>query len=368
MIIYKTKIIFIVGARPNFIKIAPLINEARKYKSIRAVLVHTGQHYDWEMSKVFFEELNIPKPEYNLGIGAGSHSRQTAKIMEKLEPVLLKEKPNLVVVVGDVNSTLAGALVAVNLHIPVAHIEAGLRSFDKKMPEEKNRVLTDNVSDYLFVTEPQAIKNLVKEGFPKENIFYIGNVMIDTLVRFIDKSEKLRFYKNFNAMPKEYAVLTLHRPENVDNKKVFKEILEIITGIQGKVKIIWPIHPRTKNRLEKFSFLKKVEKMENLILTEPIGYFEMLCLNSNAKFVLTDSGGVQEETTFLMVPCLTLRKGTERPITVTEGTNITVGIDKKKITAEVSKILDGKTKKGRIPKYWDGKASQRIIKIVSRSL
>lgn len=362
----KNKIIFIAGARPNFIKIAPLIREAKKFKNIKTILIHTGQHYDWKMSKVFFEELNIPKPEYNLNIGSGFHGWQTAKTMERLEPVLLKEKPDLVIVVGDVNSTLAGALVAVKLHIPLAHIESGLRSFDKEMPEEINRILTDHISEYLFVTEPQAVKNLIKEGVSKSKIFHAGNVMIDTLLRSKSKSRRLKFYKKFNVKPKEYAVLTLHRPENVDKKEIFKEILEAIDEIQKEIRIIWLLHPRTEKQLKKFSFFQKIKKMENLFLVKPLGYLETLNLNSHAKFILTDSGGVQEEATVIGTPCLTLRKNTERPITVVEGTNIIVGVKKKKIIVETFKILNGNSKKGRIPKYWDGKASQRIIKILNR--
>jgi len=364
----KIKIIFIVGARPNFIKIAPLIREAKKYKNIRPILVNTGQHYDWEMSKVFFKELDIPKPQYNLNVGSGSHGQQTAKIMEKLEQVLLKEKPDLVAVVGDVNSTLAGALVAAKLHIPVAHVEAGLRSFDKRMPEEINRVITDHVSDYFFVTEPAAIKNLTKEGISPKKIFYVGNVMIDTLLKLKSKSEKFKICEKFKLKPKEYAVLTLHRQENVDNKEVFREILDAIGEIQKEIKIIWSIHPRTKKQLEKFNFYAKIKKMENLVLIKPLGYLDMLSLNNQAKFVLTDSGGIQEETTAIGIPCLTLRRNTERPITVVEGTNTVVGTNKKKIIAQVSKILNGNIKKGRVPKYWDGKASQRILIILNRVL
>ena len=362
----EIKIVFIAGARPNFIKIAPLIREARKYQNIKSILIHTGQHYDWEMSRVFFEELNISEPEYNLNIGSGPHGWQTAKIIEKLEPILLKEKPDLVVVVGDVNSTLAGALVAAKLSIPAAHIEAGLRSFNKEMPEEINRLLTDHISKYLFATEPQAVKNLIEEGISKKSIFYVGNVMIDSLLRLKIKSKNLKFYEKFNIKPKEYAVLTLHRPENVDNKKTFKEILEAIGKIQNKIKIIWPIHPRTRKQLEKFDFYRKIKKMNNLFLVKPLGYLEMLSLNIWAKFILTDSGGIQEETTATKIPCLTLRKNTERPITVVNGTNIVVGTNKEKIIAEAFKILNGNVKKGRIPKYWDGKASQRIIKRLNR--
>jgi len=374
----KTKIMYIGGARPNFIKIFPLMEEARKWERIKPILVHTGQHYDFEMSKIFFEELKIPKPDYNLGVGSGSHTIQTAKIMERLEPILLKEKPKLVIVVGDVNSTLAGALVAAKLHIPVAHIEAGLRSFDKRMPEEINRLLTDHISDYLFASESSAVQNLLKEGIERKKIFFVGNVMIDTLLKskVLDAkrtprrvaSQKSKILEKLRLKKKEYGVLTLHRSENVDNRNVLKEILETIEEIQKKIKIIWPIHPRAKKQLKKFNLFDKTREMENLVLIKPLGYLEMLSLNIQAKFVLTDSGGIQEETTVLGIPCLTLRENTERPITVTEGTNLIVRTKKRRIILETSKILRGDSKKGRIPRYWDGKASQRILKILNRTI
>ena len=362
------KVLIIAGARPNFIKIAPLIEGFKKYQEIKPILVHTGQHYDYEMSKVFFQELKIPKPNYNLGIGPGTHAYQIGEAMIRLEKVFLKEKPNLVVVVGDVNSTLAGALTAAKLNIFVAHVEAGLRSFDRRMPEEINRLLTDHISDFLFTTEPSGIKNLLNEGIAKEKIFYVGNVMIDTLLKLKVKSKKLKVYEKFGVRPKEYAVLTLHRPENVDNRNVLKEILEAIEKIQKKIKIIWPIHLRTKKQLKKFSLSDKTKEMENLVLIKPLGYLEMLSLNSQAKFVLTDSGGIQEETTVLGIPCFTLRENTERPVTVTEGTNLIVRTKKRRIILETYKILRGDSKKGRIPRYWDGKASQRILKILNRTI
>lgn len=364
----KTKIIYIGGARPNFIKISSLIEETRKWKKIKLVLVHTGQHYDFEMSKIFFEELKIPKPDYNLGVGSGSHTIQTAKIMERLEPILLKEKPRLVIVVGDVNSTLAGALVAAKLHIPVAHIEAGLRSFDKRMPEEINRLLTDHIADYLFTTESSAVQNLLKEGIERKKIFFVGNLMIDTLLKSKVRSQKSKTLEKLWLKKKEYGVLTLHRPENVDNKNILKEILEAIEEIQKKIKIIWPIHPRARKQLKKFNLFDKIKEMKNLVLIKPLGYLEMLSLNSQAKFVLTDSGGIQEETTVLGIPCLTLRENTERPITVTKGTNIIVWTKKRRIILETSKILRGDSKKGRIPRYWDGKTSQRILKILNKTI
>ena len=372
------KIINIVGTRPNFVKIAPIIKEINKYKKIKPLLVHTGQHYDFELSEVFFEDLNIPKPDYNLEVGSGSHARQTARIMEKLERVLLRENPNLVIVVGDVNSTLAGALTAAKLHpegplsfdrkegaygagISVAHVEAGLRSFDMSMPEEINRRLTDQISDFLFVTEASGIKNLLNEGIDRKKIFFVGNVMIDTLVSSKLKIQKSKILKELGLEKKNYAVLTLHRPENVDNEKLLKQLFGTIKEIQRKIKIVFPVHPRTKKALKHLSTYA-LSKLTNLHFVEPLCYLDFLALEFWAKFVMTDSGGVQEETTFLKVPCLTLRKNTERPITVEKGTNIICGRSKEKIIGEVNKILAGKQKMGEIPKYWDGRAAERIVK------
>ena len=364
----KIKVISIVGARPNFVKIAPILSAIKRYKHINSILVHTGQHYDFEMSQLFFQNLKIPKPDYNLEVGSGSHAWQTAKIIERLEPVLGEEKPNLVIVVGDVNSTLAGALAASKLHIPVAHIEAGLRSFDMLMPEEINRLLTDHISNYLFATEKSAVKNLIQEGISRQKIYLVGNVMIDTLFKLKTKSKKSKVFEELKLKKKEYAVLTLHRPENIDDKKIFNDLIETVRKIQGKIKIIWPVHPRVKKQLRKFNFFNKIKKIENLFLTEPLGYLEMLALNNQAKFILTDSGGLQEESTILGVPCLTLRQNTERPVTVEVGTNIVVGTDRDKILRETNNILAGQSKKGKCPKYWDGKTSQRIVKILLKEI
>lgn len=380
----KIKIICVAAARPNFMKIAPLIDELNRYckkKSSRYSnksrpitqltkypitykLVHTGQHYDYQMSGSFFKELNIPKPDYNLGVKAGLHGEQTGKTMIKFEKVCLKERPNLVIVVGDVNSTLAGALVAAKLHIPVAHIEAGLRSGDMTMPEEINRILTDHISDYLFTTEKDANKTLLKEGINKKKIFFVGNIMIDTLLKQQKKAKKSKILKKFNIKPKQYALLTLHRPSNVDDKKILKKLLQTFSVIQKKIKIIYPIHPRVKKRIKEFGFEKHIKQMKNFIITPPLGYLDMIYLLNNAKLLLTDSGGTQEESTILKIPCLTLRDNTERPITVNIGTNIIVGINKNKILKEVNKILSGKIKRGDIPKYWDGKTARRIVKIL----
>ena len=362
------KIICMAAARPNFMKIAPLLKEMKKYSQFKPILVHTGQHYDYAMSGSFFKELNIPKPDYNLGVKAGLHGEQTGQTMIEFEKICLKEKPDLVVVVGDVNSTLAGALVAAKLHIPVAHIEAGLRSRTMKMPEEINRILADHISDYLFVTCKEGKTNLINEGIDKKKIFFVGDIMVDTLLKSKGKIQKLNTLKNFNLKKKEYSLLTLHRPANVDDKKRLKILLQTFNIIQKKIKIIYPMHPRTKKQIKKFGFEKYVKQMENFIVTPPLGYLQFISLLMNSKFLLTDSGGLQEESTTLKIPCLTLRDNTERPVTVDVGTNIIVGANKNKIIKEVNKILLGKEKRGKQPKYWDGKTAQRIIKILNNKI
>ena len=364
----KIKIICVAAARPNFMKVAPLIDELKKYKKIKPILVHTGQHYDYNMSGSFFKELKIPKPDYNLGVKAGLHGEQTGKTMIEFEKVCLKEKPDLVVVVGDVNSTLAGALVAAKLHIPVAHIEAGLRSGDMTMPEEINRILTDRIADYLFVSDPAGIKNLIKEGIEKKKIFFVGNIMIDSLLKQQKKAKKSKILKKLNIKPKQYTLLTLHRPLNVDDKKILKKLLQTFNIIQKKIKIIYPIHPRTKKRIKKFGFEKYIKQMKNFIITPPLGYLDMIHLLNNAKLSLTDSGGIQEESTILKIPCLTLRDNTERPVTVNVGTNIIVGANKNRIIKETNRILLGNEKKGKIPKYWDGKTASIIVKILCQKI
>ncbi|MHA1382079.1 MAG: non-hydrolyzing UDP-N-acetylglucosamine 2-epimerase [Candidatus Helarchaeota archaeon] len=358
-------------------KIAPIINEMDNYNSNKPLekyfnylLVHTGQHYDENMSDYFFKDLQIPPPNIYLGVGSGSHAEQTAKIMIRFEKICLKEHPDLVIVVGDVNSTLACALVASKLLIPVAHIEAGLRSFDRTMPEEINRIITDSLSEYLFTTCLDANENLKNEGIPENKIYFVGNVMIDSL----NKYEKISCskIKKFNELKKDsYALLTLHRPSNVDTRRNFHRILEALNEISKKLPIIFPIHPRTKKMIERFGYSHlfhvtsdlRILSPRGIFLIPPLSYLEFLSLLCNSKFVLTDSGGIQEEATVLGIPCLTLRKNTERPITIKEGTNILVGTDKDKIIKETLNILNGKGKVGKIPKYWDGKASKRIINI-----
>lgn len=366
------KIVSIVGARPNFIKLAPVSLAIEEYnknndKKITEVIIHTAQHYDDNISKIFFKELNIPEPHYNLGVGSGPHGWQTGEMLKKIERVLIKEKADILLAYGDTNSTLAGALTAVKLYIPVAHVEAGLRSFDREMPEEINRILADAISDYLFITEESAYKNLLKEGVPENKIFFTGNVMIDTLKKFKIKSEKLKTSEKLGLKNNEYALLTMHRPSNVDDKESFKRILNALQEIAKRTPVYFPFHPRTKKQIKLFSFQSYFSD-SNIRLAEPVGYLDFLNLMINAKFVMTDSGGIQEETTVLKIPCLTLRNNTERPVTITEGTNTIVGNDTDKIIREANKIIDGRYKQGKTPKFWDGKAAQRIVKILMEKL
>jgi UDP-N-acetylglucosamine 2-epimerase (non-hydrolysing) len=358
------KILSVVGTRPNFMKIAPLVEEFKKHK-VEHVLVHTGQHYDTKMSKLFFDDLRLPKPDIDLGIGSGNYAEQVGNILIQLEAVLKKKNPDLVVVVGDVNSTFAAALAAKQLGIKVAHVESGLRSFDLDMPEEINRILTDKISDFLFTTEESGNENLLKEGINKDKIFFVGNVMIDSLLKHKEKSDDSKILEKFNIEEKNYCTLTLHRPSNVDTKEGFDNILSILEIIQEKIKIVFPMHPRTKKNLEKFGFGNRLNKMKNLIITEPVGYLDFLCLMANSKFMLTDSGGIQEETTVLGVPCITLRKNTERPVTVEQGTNLLVSVDKDEVIVKAIEIIENKIDvQGKIPKLWDGKAAERIVKVL----
>jgi UDP-N-acetylglucosamine 2-epimerase (non-hydrolysing) len=360
------KIILVAGARPNFMKIAPIMEEMRKDNEFKPVLVHTGQHYDENMSKIFFDDLEIPKPDINLEVGSGTHAWQTAEIMKRFEEVLIDEKTDLVMVVGDTNSTLACSLTAARMHKKVAHVEAGLRSNNWAMPEEINRVLTDRLSDYLFTTCEDANENLLKEGIDEKKIYFVGNVMIDTLLKNKQKADKSRILDDLELEKQNYAVLTLHRPNNVDNEEKCKKIFEIIEKIQNGIKIIYPVHPRTRKKIEEFGLTEKINGMKNLKMIAPAGYLDFLKLMSNSKFVMTDSGGIQEETTVLGIPCLTLREETERPVTVTEGWNAVVGLSEKKILDCVGIILKDYWKKGRIPEKWDGKAAERIINILQK--
>lgn len=361
------KILNVAGARPNFIKIAPLMKEMKKHPEIYPILVHTGQHYDEKMSKLFFEDLQIPKPDLDLEVGSASHAAQTAKIMIAFEEVLLKEQPDLVVVVGDVNSTIGCALPAVKLHIPVAHVEAGLRSFDREMPEEINRVLTDAISKYLFVTEPSGEENLLNEGIPKEKIYFVGNVMIDTLLANKTKAEQSPVLHTLDLSSQGYALLTLHRPSNVDVRETFVRIVNALEEIQTHLPVIFPVHPRTKNRIDEFGLAARVESMNNLRLIEPLGYLDFLKLMAESKFMLTDSGGIQEETTILKIPCITLRKNTERPVTVQKGTNVVVGTNPVRIIEESHNVLNGKVVSSQMPDLWDGRAAERIVNVLMES-
>lgn len=359
------KIICVVGARPNFMKIAPIMDQMSQMEGLTALLVHTGQHYDTAMKHAFFEQLGIPEPDVDLEVGSGTHAVQTAEVMKRFEPVLDEQKPDAVLVVGDVNSTIACSLVAVKKNIPVIHVEAGLRSYDRNMPEEINRVLTDQIASLLFTTERSAQANLEKEGIDTNKIHFVGNVMIDTLMKQMDKatpiSETLKGHSNFAKLVKQqYALLTLHRPSNVDNKSVLTGLLTVLKEITETLPIIFPIHPRTKKQIESFG-LQTLLDTENVLLLDPLGYHQLAGLMANAKLVLTDSGGIQEETTALGVPCITLRENTERPITVTHGTNTVVGTDAGKIMAAFLEIMANGGNVGKIPEYWDGRAAKRIV-------
>jgi UDP-N-acetylglucosamine 2-epimerase (non-hydrolysing) len=361
------RIINIVGARPNLPKIAPLMREMQRHPEIEPILVHTGQHYDEALSDIFFRQMGIPTPQVNLEVGSGSHAAQTAEVLKRVEPVLIERRPDLVLVVGDVNSTIAVSLAAVKLGISVAHVEAGLRSFDRSMPEEINRILTDALADYLFVTEEDAIQHLLKEGRPRESIYLVGNVMIDSLRHFLPLAQKSAIGEQLalknGAAWQRFAVLTLHRPSNVDSTEKLAELLGAIDSIAAQVPVIFPVHPRTQQRLAQAGIKTHLQ----LKLIPPIGYLDFLCLLSKATLVLTDSGGIQEETTALGVPCLTLRENTERPITISEGTNQLIGTDPAKIIAAAHDILAGKGKPGRIPPFWDGHAAERIVDVLLKN-
>ncbi|MGD0077228.1 MAG: UDP-N-acetylglucosamine 2-epimerase (non-hydrolyzing) [Sedimentisphaerales bacterium] len=360
------KIICVCGARPNFMKIAPLIKAFKENGHFEPFLVHTGQHYDEKMSKLFFDELLIPKPDINLEVGSGSHARQTAEIMKRFEPVVLEHKPDYVLVVGDVNSTIACGLVAVKLGVKLIHVEAGLRSFDRDMPEEINRILTDRISDLLFVTEQAGVDNLLNEGTEPGKVHLVGNVMIDTLLANREKAERSDILEKFNLEKKKYAVITLHRPGNVDNMKMLGEILAAFEEIQKDIKLVFPIHPRTKKNISGSEWEKRVAAMKNLLLIEPAGYLDFLQLMVNALLVMTDSGGIQAETTILNVPCITLRETTECPITLSEGTNQLVTTLTTDNILKVYRQLEGVNfnVSGKLPRLWDGLAARRIADII----
>lgn len=356
-------ILTVVGARPNFMKAAP-VHRAFEARGVRHSIIHTGQHYDTAMSKVFFEDLKMPKPEVYMGVGSGSHALQTAQVMMGFERVCIDLKPRMVLVVGDVNSTLAASLVAAKLQIPVGHVEAGLRSRDWTMPEEVNRAVTDVLSDLLLTPSPDADQNLLAEGKPRDRIVCVGNVMIDTLRANLDQARSLNVLARLGLQEGGYAVLTLHRPSNVDDPAVLEPLVDVLVEISNRLPLVFPVHPRTQKRLEATGLVKVLKDAPKLQLLEPLGYLEFLSLTSRARFVLTDSGGLQEETTALGIPCLTLRENTERPITETEGTNVVVGVGPDRIRQEVDVILTTGGKAGRVPALWDGSASHRIADAV----
>lgn len=417
------KVISVVGARPNFMKVAPIHRafaqvESRKPQvesnqiqsanlsadrqstkiqsgdetksinkndnhsinqssnqpriiqsynhTIQHLICHTGQHYDEKMSKVFFNDLELPEPDFYLGVGGGTHAEQTGKIMIEFEKILVQEKPDLVIVVGDVNSTIACTLTASKLHIKSVHVEAGLRSGDREMPEEINRILTDSIADYLFVTEKSGMENLKKEGVPDEKVFFVGNAMIDSLTYYLKKAEKTTVLKDFELLSLNFVLVTLHRPSNVDTPEQITKLFNLLNEVAKKRKIIFPIHPRTKNNLAKFDLLESLD--ENVLLTDPIGYLDFLALIKNAELILTDSGGIQEESTYLGVQCITLRDSTERPVTVDVGTNQLLGNDLDKTKQAALDVLDGKKKQGRVPELWDGHAAERIVQVLVEKL
>lgn len=362
------KVISVAGARPNFMKIAPIHRAFQKYSlHVEHLLVHTGQHYDYNMSETFFNDFKLPKPNYFLNVGSGSHAEQTSKVMFEFEKVCLEVKPDLVIVVGDINSTIAAALTAVKMGIKVAHVEGGLRSFDRTMPEEINRLATDAICDYCFVTEESAIINLKNESFPEKNIFFTGNTMIDSLHFALPEAKERKIYQNFNLDPKNYIIITLHRPSNVDEPEQLKSILEILNEFSEIRKIVFPAHPRTHKNIEKFGLNQYIEN-KNIKFLQPLGYIDFLSLMNESDFVVTDSGGIQEETTAIGIPCVTIRTTTERPSTVDLGTNILIKPEPKIIKETLNKLINSTRKNATVPPLWDGKAAERIVKIIVENI
>ncbi len=358
-------LLLIIGTRPNFIKVTRFKEVAAKYPNITLKIAHTGQHYDATMADVFFQQFNLT-PDYFLNVGAGSQNFQIADIMLKLEELInAKFKPDLILVVGDVNSTLAGALTANKLNIKLAHVESGLRSFDETMPEEINRILTDKICNLFFVTEVSGLENLKKEGVSNDRIKFVGNTMIDTLVAFSNKIEKADILEKYNLTKQQYILTTLHRPATVDFEEGLKKLIELFENITKKYKAVFPIHPRTVANLKKFGLYDRLIQNKNLIITEPLDYFAFQKLIKYSKFIITDSGGIQEESTFLQVPCLTLRNNTERPVTCTEGTNTLVKFNIAEISELISEIENGTYKKGKVPQLWDGHATERIFEALT---
>lgn len=361
------KIISVVGARPNFMKVAPIHRAIKRYNSqfsilnspLHHLICHTGQHYDEKMSKVFFEDLELPEPDFYLGVGSGSHAEQTGKVMIEFEKVLMREKPDYALVVGDVNSTIACTLTAAKLHIKTIHVEAGLRSGDRKMPEEVNRVLTDSISDLLFVTEESGMQNLKREGVPVDKIRFVGNVMIDSVAYYLPKAERSNILNELSVESGKYILVTLHRPSNVDEPEQLKNLMEMLNRLSERREVIFPVHPRTRNNLNSYSINQSIS--QSVHLCDPIGYIDFLALTKNAELILTDSGGIQEESTYLGVQCITLRDSTERPVTVSIGTNQLLGSDLAAAERAANDILDGNLKNGAIPPLWDGNAAERVV-------
>ena len=356
-----SEILCVVGARPNFMKMAPILEALRAYPALTPFLVHTGQHYDADMSRIFFDELGLPAPDKDLEVGSDTHARQTARIMTEFEPLLIERAPNLVVVVGDVNSTLACSLVAAKLLVPVAHVEAGLRSRDRTMPEEINRLVTDAVSDLLFATSADAVANLRAEGVPPEKIHLVGNPMIDTLKRHLPAARARHAPDRFGLKPRAYALVTLHRPSNVDREESLRRVFDALRALSERIPVLFPAHPRTRERMHRAG----IEVPPGLRVTEPLGYLDFLGLMAEARFLVTDSGGIQEETTALGIPCLTLRPNTERPVTISEGTNTLLGDDPASILPAAKPLIQGNFPEARCPKLWDGRAGIRIAKALA---
>ena len=354
------KVISVVGARPNFMKVAP-IHAALQRAGVEAILVHTGQHYDAQMSQIFFDQLGMPRPDRNLDVGSASHAVQTARVMEAFEAVVIEEKPDIVLVAGDVNSTIACCLVAVKLGIKTAHLEAGLRSFDRAMPEEINRILTDQISDLLLTPSADGDENLRKEGIPESRIKRVGNAMIDSLLEHVERAKSLEVHKEYGVERGNYGLLTMHRPSNVDDQSVLEPLLRALGTCSCSLPILFPVHPRTKKQIDLFGLEHILEDHPDLKILPPLGYLEFLGLQSGAKIILTDSGGIQEESTALGIPCLTLRENTERPITITEGTNILIGSNSEKLLEEFEHVMSTGGKSGRVPDFWDGKTADRVV-------
>lgn len=346
-------------------KISPIVDALKRVDGAQTMLVHTGQHYDDRMSRLFFEDLRIPRPDINLAVGSGSQAVQTAETMKRFEPVCIEHQPDWVIVVGDVNSTLACTLVSVKLGFRVAHVEAGLRSFDRSMPEEINRLLTDAVSEMLFVTERSGLENLEKEGVASSRVHFVGNVMIDTLLRSRERAAKSQILEQLSLCEKNYAVVTLHRPSNVDHRESFCSILEALKQIAGDMPVVFPIHPRSRRNLENMGLAERVARSSGIRLVEPLGYLDFLRLTAGAAVVLTDSGGIQEETTILSVPCLTLRDNTERPVTISQGTNRLTGNTTQRIMTAYREVLADPPVSDSMPDLWDGHAAERIVRILT---